>query len=181
MNLVIDIGNTRIKIAFFDQNRLVRQANLPLQSLEPLLEAAANAPAPVQQGIVTSTSKPVESVIAAFEKKFPIIALQHNTPIPIENNYKTPQTLGKDRLAAVIGASVLHPKQNDMVNEVFSPTTQEYEDSKNFLRLYAEAQKINKGVAIIEGKFVGPPLITKSNDIIARVELIERRRKQFES
>lgn len=79
------------------------------------------------------------------------------------------------------GMWVLHPKQNDKVNEVFSPTKEEYEDSKNFLRLYEEAQKINKGVAIIEGKFVGPPLITKSNDIIARVELIERRRKQFDS
>jgi citrate lyase subunit beta/citryl-CoA lyase len=79
------------------------------------------------------------------------------------------------------GMWVLHPKQNDMANEVFSPTIQEYEDSKNFLRLYAEAQKINKGVAIIEGKFVGPPLITKSNDIIARVELIERRRKQLDN
>ncbi|WP_353087233.1 CoA ester lyase [Flavobacterium sp.] len=77
------------------------------------------------------------------------------------------------------GMWVLHPKQNDLVNEVFSPTAQEYEDSKNFLRLYAEAQKINKGVAIIEGKFVGPPLITKSKDIIARVELIEKRRQMF--
>ncbi|MBP6182579.1 CoA ester lyase [Flavobacterium sp.] len=91
----------------------------------------------------------------------------------LEKHLETGKILGYS------GMWVLHPKQNDMVNEVFSPTIQEYEDSKNFLRLYAEAQKINKGVAIIEGKFVGPPLITKSNDIIARVELIERRRKQF--
>jgi type III pantothenate kinase len=115
MNLVIDIGNTRIKIAFFDQNRLVQQANLPLQSLEPLLTAAANAPAPVQQAIVTSTSKPVESVLALFEKQFPILALRHDTPIPIENCYKTPKTLGTDRLAAVIGASVLFEKQNVLI------------------------------------------------------------------
>jgi len=93
----------------------------------------------------------------------------------LEKHLETGKILGYS------GMWVLHPKQNDMVNEVFSPTTQEYEDSKNFLRLYAEAQKINKGVAIIEGKFVGPPLITKSNDIIARVELIERRRKQFDN
>jgi citrate lyase subunit beta / citryl-CoA lyase len=78
------------------------------------------------------------------------------------------------------GMWVLHPKQNEPVNRVFSPTEQEYYDAKEFLRLYQEAQKINKGVAIIEGKFVGPPLITKSKDIIARVELIEERRKQFE-
>ncbi|MFK7782975.1 HpcH/HpaI aldolase/citrate lyase family protein [Psychroserpens sp.] len=79
------------------------------------------------------------------------------------------------------GMWVLHPKQNEKVNQIFSPTDKEYEDSVEFLRLYDEAKKLNKGVAIIEGKFVGPPLITKSKDIIARVELIEKRRKQFES
>jgi len=77
------------------------------------------------------------------------------------------------------GMWVLHPKQNDPANEVFSPTEQEYKDSVEFLRLYEEAKKINKGVAIIEGKFVGPPLITKSKDIIARVELIEKRKNHF--
>jgi citrate lyase subunit beta/citryl-CoA lyase len=77
------------------------------------------------------------------------------------------------------GMWVLHPKQNELANTVFSPTEQEYNDSIEFLRLYEEAKKINKGVAIIEGKFVGPPLITKSNDIIARVELIEKRKQQL--
>jgi type III pantothenate kinase len=130
MNLVIDIGNTRIKIAFFDQNRLVQQANLPLQSLEPLLAAAANAPAPVRQAIVTSTSKPVESVIALFEKQFPIIALQHDTPIPIENGYRTPKTLGKDRLAAVVGAAALYPKQNVLVIDAGTCITYDWISAK---------------------------------------------------
>jgi citrate lyase subunit beta/citryl-CoA lyase len=79
------------------------------------------------------------------------------------------------------GMWVLHPKQNDIVNQAFSPTDKEYNEAKNFLRLYEEAKKINKGVAIIEGKFVGPPLITKSKDIIQRVNLIERRRKLVDS
>ncbi|WP_432671700.1 HpcH/HpaI aldolase/citrate lyase family protein [Flavobacterium sp. SM2513] len=79
------------------------------------------------------------------------------------------------------GMWILHPKQNELANEVFSPTEQEYQDSVNFLRLYEEAKKINKGVAIIEGKFVGPPLITKSKDIIARVELIEKRKNHFKN
>lgn len=77
------------------------------------------------------------------------------------------------------GMWVLHPKQNDVVNMTYSPTDQECEDARNFLRLYEEAQKINKGVAIIEGKFVGPPLITKSKDIIARAELITRRAQMY--
>lgn len=76
------------------------------------------------------------------------------------------------------GMWILHPKQNELANRIFSPTEKEYADAVEFLRLYEEAKKINKGVAIIEGKFVGPPLITKSKDIIARVELINKRNKE---
>lgn len=93
----------------------------------------------------------------------------------LERHLQTGKVLGYG------GMWILHPKQNELANEVFSPTEQEYKDSVNFLRLYEEAKKINKGVAIIEGKFVGPPLITKSKDIIARVELIETRKNHFKS
>ena len=40
--------------------------------------------------------------------------LDENTPLPIQNRYKTPQTLGKDRLAAVIGAFFL---QKEIIKE----------------------------------------------------------------
>jgi len=77
------------------------------------------------------------------------------------------------------GMWILHPKQNELANQYFAPTEQEYKDAVEFLRLYEEAKKINKGVAIIEGKFVGPPLITKSKDIIARYEMIQQRKQLF--
>ncbi len=70
------------------------------------------------------------------------------------------------------GMWILHPKQNSLANTVYSPTKEEFDDSMEFLRLYGEAKNINKGVAIIEGRFVGPPLIRKANDIIAKAKLI---------
>lgn len=79
------------------------------------------------------------------------------------------------RIGKILGYSgmwVLHPKQNEIVNEVYSPTEQEFLDAKEFLELYERAKLENKGVAIIAGKFVGPPLITKSKDIIEKVQLI---------
>ena len=39
---------------------------------------------------------------------FPVIRLTHKTPVPIKNLYKTPETLGADRLAAVIGAIIYY-------------------------------------------------------------------------
>jgi len=118
-------------------------------------------------------------------KLVPIVARAHNLEAidaayihvhdleGLERHLETGKVLGYG------GMWVLHPKQNELVNQVYSPTQKEYNDSLEFLRLYEEAKKINKGVAIIEGKFVGPPLITKSKDIISRVELIEKRQSKI--
>jgi len=43
------------------------------------------------------------------------IFLDHNTPLPIKNEYKSPETLGKDRLAAVIGAATMFPNNSSLV------------------------------------------------------------------
>lgn len=117
----------------------------------------------------------------------PIVARAHGLEAIDAAYIKVHDLEGLDRhlqMGKVLGYGgmwILHPKQNELSNSVFSPTEQEYQDSVNFLRLYEEAKKINKGVAIIEGKFVGPPLITKSKDIIARVELIEKRKNHFKN
>ena len=107
----------------------------------------------------------LEAIDAAYIKIHDIGGLQTHTQVG--------KTLGYS------GMWVLHPKQNEIVNEAYSPTEDEYNKAKDFLRLYEEAKKINKGVAIIEGKFVGPPLITKSNDIINKTELIQNRIKKI--
>ncbi len=46
-----------------------------------------------------------------------VILLDENTPLPIQNNYKTPKTLGKDRLAAVIGAYFLKKEASQKTNK----------------------------------------------------------------
>jgi type III pantothenate kinase len=40
------------------------------------------------------------------------------TPLPIKNNYATPKSLGKDRLAAAVGAWSLFPNQNSLSIDV---------------------------------------------------------------
>ncbi len=58
------------------------------------------------QSILKSNSdtKKIATDGKEFNVVVPIIVLDENTPLPIQNKYKTPKTLGKDRLAAVIGA-----------------------------------------------------------------------------
>jgi type III pantothenate kinase len=56
--------------------------------------------------------------------------LTHETPLPIKNLYATPQTLGCDRLAAVVGAAHLYPNQNLLVIDAGTAITYELLSAK---------------------------------------------------
>jgi type III pantothenate kinase len=113
MNLVVDIGNTRTKIAFFENNELVEKAILENGALEEL-SAAINGQA-IEGAILSATGQDTEGVENFLKTHYPFVHFDHTTPIPIKNKYKTPETLGKDRLAAVIAAKALFPKDNCLV------------------------------------------------------------------
>jgi len=72
------------------------------------------------------------------------------------------------------GMLVLHPKELDLVHQYFTPGDQEIEDAQEMIRLYEEAQKNNKGVAVVNGKFIGPPFVVAAKKLLSRKELIER-------
>jgi type III pantothenate kinase len=54
-------------------------------------------------------------ITVAIKKKFPYIFLNAGTPIPIKNQYKTPETLGNDRLANAVGATIIFPEKNVLI------------------------------------------------------------------
>ncbi|HPR60245.1 MAG TPA: type III pantothenate kinase, partial [Prolixibacteraceae bacterium] len=59
------------------------------------------------------------------------IVLDHNTPIPIENHYQTPQTLGKDRLAAAVGANYVYPNTNLLIIDAGTAITYDFVNNSN--------------------------------------------------
>jgi len=75
------------------------------------------------------------------------------------------------------GMLVLHPKELDLVHQHFSPTEQECQDALDMLKLYEEAQNENKGVAVKDGKFIGPPMVIAANKIIKKMKLISAKNK----
>ena len=82
---------------------------------------------------ILSSVKPIdEELISFLNTNFDsFIELNENTPIPIENLYETPETLGKDRLAAAIGANELFPDQNLLVIDAGSAITYDHVSEKN--------------------------------------------------
>ena len=82
---------------------------------------------------ILSSVKPVDEELLQFlSGNFDLfIELDHLTELPIENLYETPETLGKDRLAAAVGANELFPDQNILVIDAGTAITYDLVSEKN--------------------------------------------------
>jgi type III pantothenate kinase len=127
MNLVIDVGNTTVKLAAFEGNVLV-------EAFEGLTTDAAiersRAIAPVHI-LISSVGGPVQPFQEALKGKSTIRILDHTLPVPLTNRYETPETLGADRLAAVAGAKVLYPNESCLVIDLGTCITYDFIDQEN--------------------------------------------------
>jgi type III pantothenate kinase len=113
MNLCIDIGNTKAKIALFEQDVLIENWSRNNVSIEWLEKQLADKN--INAAILSSTRGNHPEILAYLQSKYFSIDFNHETHLPIQNHYATPQTLGRDRIAAVCGAQFLYPNQNVLV------------------------------------------------------------------
>lgn len=70
------------------------------------------------------------------------------------------------------GMLVLHPKELPLVNKYFSPSISEIKNAKNIIKISKSKLIKSKSVDIIDGKFVGPPMIKAAKKILERDKLI---------
>lgn len=113
MNLVIDWGNSSLKLGWFDGVTLVHTQHIDTPDTLPGLmnhRAAAHV-------IVSSTNRPASELRSQLNAIGGVdwLTLDGTTPVPIRKQYDTPHTLGADRVAAAVGATVLFPQQNCLV------------------------------------------------------------------
>jgi len=130
MNLVIDIGNTRIKIAVFDHTSLVHKDNFQtsvlLSKVKDLSEKFN-----ISQVILSHVAKIDHEILNQLKGFFKVKILNHDTKLPFINNYATPETLGVDRLALVAGAVSQFPQENVLVIDAGSCITFDFVNSKS--------------------------------------------------
>ncbi len=104
MNLIIDQGNTRAKIAIFKDQELCEMSELDCLDVKSLKEFIGSR---VIKNCILSSVKTVGSDLCAYLKTsfFNFVHLNYKTPMPLRLGYATPETLGCDRIAAAAGAS----------------------------------------------------------------------------
>ena len=127
VNLIIDIGNTATKIAIFEQGNIKETLRCSNQSLEGL--AALCRHYAIQKGILSSVISINETIRQQLSQlPFPILEFTYQTSIPIRNLYQTPQTLGVDRLAAVVAAYYQKPNCPALVIDAGTCITYDFLD-----------------------------------------------------
>jgi citrate lyase subunit beta/citryl-CoA lyase len=84
----------------------------------------------------------------------------------LEKNLILSRTLGFE------GMLVLNPMELPLVHQYFTPSEKEIMDSKEILRLDEEVRRNGNGVAILNGKFIGPPFVAKAKKILSKYSFI---------
>ena len=129
MNLIIDIGNTVAKIAVFDGCEMLEQmydSNVELPRLREMYERYL----PEQAALVSVIDLTEEVKQELNSLPIPILYIDHQTPLPIKNLYETPETLGYDRVAAVVGAYDRFPRRNVLIIDSGTCITYEFINSE---------------------------------------------------
>jgi type III pantothenate kinase len=114
IKLITDFGNTLQKLAVFDGKNLhIKEV---FQDLKPDgLIRFIKKNGPFQGIILSSVSNHSVELEKILSKSGKFILLDSRTPIPFKNLYQTPETLGKDRIAAVTGAWSMFQGKNILV------------------------------------------------------------------
>ena len=134
MNLIIDVGNTQVKLAVFGDGELMFNAvckkDLLLVELQKIKKNFL-----IEQSIISTVAIFSEDELLEIKKIVPhIIQLSHKTPIPFKNLYSTPQTLGVDRVAIAAAAVSNYPDKNVLVIDAGTCITYDFVDEKgNYL------------------------------------------------
>lgn len=130
MNLAIDVGNTLIKLGLFDFGHLKLKKVFPKEDLFEVLDSIEKTYPDIQHVIAASVGKLTEKQIARLKREN-FISLTSQTPVPFQNYYGSPETLGVDRMALVAASAIQFPNQNALIIDLGTCITYDFINSDN--------------------------------------------------
>jgi type III pantothenate kinase len=120
--LVIDIGNSVAKVGIFNQHEIIKEQTFVKDDGLVLFLQSINFDYAIYS-TVRANDDALKNLLKEKGKYFQLSSL---LPVPVLNNYATPQTLGMDRLAAVCGAKQMFPADACLVIDAGTCITYDY-------------------------------------------------------
>jgi type III pantothenate kinase len=131
MNLLIDIGNSRTKVALVKDGQLQDVLVFDRMDKHTVVQVLEMVP-PVKQCILASVGKVKKGVEEILQERTSFyLRASGICPVPVENCYGTPETLGVDRLAVAVGAAYCYPGTNVLVIDAGTAITLDVVNKNN--------------------------------------------------
>ncbi|MGM0478554.1 MAG: type III pantothenate kinase [Bacteroidota bacterium] len=114
--LIVDAGNTKVKLVFFENDKIQKQLGIDANNLKELQRVLNYAR--FDQSILASVqSDKATSKLRSMIK--PSVVLSHQTQIPVDlSAYKTVKTLGADRIANAVAAQQMSTSDHALVIDI---------------------------------------------------------------
>lgn len=124
VNLIIEQGNTATKVAIFEKGHLITSFTHDDFNVSDIASLFLNYD--LKYGIMSTVTDTNQEILSFLEGRLTyFILLDEKVSLPIKVQYQTPVSLGKDRLAAAIGAHYLEPEKDILVIDAGTAITYE--------------------------------------------------------
>lgn len=117
MNLIIDVGNTKTKLALIQENKVVERLqskNAGISKLQSILERFPE----VNAALLSTVAGEFPELEEYLSSKLSYHRLSHSSMVPFNNSYKTPHTLGTDRIANAAALVSQFPGKNALCVDI---------------------------------------------------------------
>lgn len=131
MILAIDVGNTRIKSAVFEQDSLIERFDYSNSDFLEKTEFIFKQYPKIKFIVVASVGKLEKSDFLKFENHAKVFFITRDLKFPFKNLYETPTTLGIDRMILASGATLNFPKKNRLVIDAGTCITYDFVDEND--------------------------------------------------
>lgn len=125
MNLIVDIGNSSAKAAVFNENEMLMRKRLGADLINDLATIVSEYG--VSVCALSSVGNTSDETVNAIKRLVPnTLYVKGDTPTPLICDYRSPQTLGSDRLAAAVGAAHCNPHCDLLIIDAGTCITYDY-------------------------------------------------------
>lgn len=131
MLLAIDVGNTRIKGAVFENDSLLAHFIFLKKDFKKNIEKILKDFPKTAFLVVASVGSLDKNDFLDFGEKLKVHFISHEDSFPFVNLYETPKTLGMDRMVLAAGAVLQFPKQNRLVIDAGTCITYDFVDEND--------------------------------------------------
>ena len=165
MLLAIDVGNTKVKAAVFENNTLLHKEIFNLALFKNEIEEILKEHPLIKNMIVASVGKVEAAAFLHFSKQVNVHFTTRDNHFPFQNLYSSPNTLGIDRLVLATGAVLNYPNKNRLIIDAGTCVTYDFVDENDNYLGGAISPGIRLRYEALHNYTANLPLLTKEEPI----------------